>query len=126
MVEFLLQLLGEFLLQVVGEALVELGLHSLAEPFRRPPNPWLAAVGYAVFGAVAGGLSLLVLPSHLTPSGAARIANLVLTPIAVGGCMSALGAWRAKRGQPLLRIDRFSYGYVFALCLALVRYQFAQ
>jgi hypothetical protein len=126
MLEFLLEFIGEFLVQVVVEALVELGLHSVAEPFRQPPNPWLAALGYALFGAALGGLSLWALPAYLTPPGAARVANLVLTPIAVGACMVALGAWRAQRGEPLLRIDRFSYGYLFAFSLALVRFQFAQ
>ncbi|MEQ6435054.1 hypothetical protein V8Z74_08425 [Comamonas sp. w2-DMI] len=98
MLEFLLQLLGEFLLQVVGEALVELGLHSLAEPFRQPPNPWLAALGYMIFGAVLGGLSLLVLGHHLTPAGPLRWLNLLFTPVAVGALMAAMGAWRARRG----------------------------
>lgn len=126
MLELLFEFVGEFLLQVLVEALLEIGLHSLAEPFQRPPNPWLAALGYALFGVAVGGLSLWVFPAHLTPPGAARIANLVLTPIALGGCMAALGAWRAKRGEPLLRIDKFSYGYLFALSFALVRFQFAQ
>lgn len=104
---------------------MELGFHSLAEPFRKSPNPWLAALGYAIFGALAGGLSLLVFPAHLTPAGLPRLANLLLTPLAVGLCMSAMGAWRSKRGDILLRIDRFSYGYLFALTMALVRFQFA-
>ncbi|MDC9640262.1 hypothetical protein QYG06_18720 [Xanthomonas euvesicatoria] len=39
--------------------------------------------------------------------------------------MAALGAWRARRGDPVLRIDRFSHGYLFALCFALMRYFFA-
>jgi hypothetical protein len=126
MLELISVLLGEFLLQALVEALMELGLHSVAEPFRRTPNPWLAAIGYAIIGAVLGGLSLLALPVHLTPAGVARIANLLLTPIAVGGCMVALGAWRANRGERLLRIDRFSYGYLFALSFAIVRFYFAQ
>jgi hypothetical protein len=125
MVELLLQLLGEFLLQVIGEALVELGLHSLAEPFRKPPNPWLAALGYLVFGAALGGLSLLVLAHHLTPAGPLRWLNLLFTPVAVGGLMAAMGAWRARRGDPLLRIDHFFYGLLFALSWALVRFFFA-
>lgn len=89
MLELLLQLLGEFLLQAIGEALVEFGLHSLAEPFRSPPNPWLAAIGYGLFGAIFGGLSLLAFPVHLTPAGPLRMANLVLTPIGVGVLMAA-------------------------------------
>lgn len=68
---------------------------------------------------------MLVFPAHLTPAGLPRLANLVLTPLAVGLCMSAMGAWRSKRGDALLRIDRFSYGYLFALTMALVRFQFA-
>lgn len=124
MLEFLFEVVGEFLIQIVLEALAEIGFHSLAEPFRKAPNPWLAALGYAIFGAVAGGLSLLVFPNHLVSIGM-RVLNLVLTPIAVGFTMSAMGAWRARRDQSVLRIDRFAYGYLFALALALVRFGFA-
>jgi hypothetical protein len=124
MFEFIFELLGEFLLQVVAEALIEIGFHSLAEPFRRPPNPWLAAIGYALFGAILGGISLLAFPNNLVPEGW-RVANLVATPIAVGGVMVMMGAWRARRGESVLRIDRFAYGYLFALCIALVRFYFA-
>lgn len=124
MLEFLFEVVGEFLLQAVIEILVELGVHSLAEPFRKRPSPWLAAFGYAVFGATAGGLSLLVFPHHLTPEDW-RIAHLLATPVAVGIGMMLLGRWRARRGDDVLRIDRFACGYLFALSLALVRYFFA-
>src|SRR5688572_13638255 len=103
--ELLLEIVAEFLLQVFAEALFELGLHSLAEPFRKPPNPWLAALGYALLGAAAGGISLLLFPSHLVAAETWRIVNLVVTPVAVGLLMCALGVWRARRGQALLRID---------------------
>jgi len=125
MLEFLFEILGEFLLQVLGEALMEVGLHSLAEPFRRTPNPWLAAVGYALLGAALGGMSLLVFPDYLVATKSLRVANAALSPIAAGLCMAAIGAWRARRGQAVLRIDRFSYGYLFALAFGLVRFWFA-
>lgn len=64
------------------------------------------------------------MPEHLTPAGIARLANLLLTPVAVGGCMVMLGAWRAKRGEALWRIDRFACGYLFALGFAVVRLHF--
>ena len=126
MLEFLFQVFGEFILQVVGEALLELGLHSLKEPFRRPPKPWLASIGYVLLGAIAGGVSLLVISSHVVTSKEWRIVNLVVTPLAVGLCMVVIGTWRARRGQPVLRIDRFAYGYLFALSFALVRHGLAQ
>lgn len=126
MLEFLFEMFGEFLLQVLGEVLLELGLHSVAEPFRRKPNPWLATIGYAIFGGIAGGLSLLLLPKHLMPAGPLRIVNLLLTPVVAGLCMALMGRWRAKRGDDLMRIDKFAYGYLFALTVALIRFYFAE
>ena len=124
MLELLFEILAEIILQTLGEALVELGFHSLAEPFRKPPNPWLAAIGYGLFGAMLGGLSLLIFPAHFVSEGW-RIGNLILTPVVVGMLMSAMGYWRARRGQAVLRIDGFAYGYLFALTFALVRFWFA-
>jgi hypothetical protein len=123
--EFLFELLLEFILQIVGEALFELGLHALAEPFRRPPNPWLAGAGYLLFGAILGAISLWLFPSYMVTNAALRWVNLALTPLSAGACMAAIGQWRANRGQLRLRIDRFSYGYLFALSLALVRFVWA-
>lgn len=125
MLEFLVSFLGELLLQIFAEVLLELGVHAVAEPFRRPPRPWMAALGYALFGAVAGGLSLWVLPQHLLPSGLLRALNVLLVPVLVGACMAALGRWRSQRGHAAWRIDSFSYGYLFALAFALIRFQFA-
>ena len=61
----------------------------------------------------------------MVKNGALRWVNLVLTPLSVGACMAGIGLWRANRGQRRLRIDRFSYGYLFALSLALVRFAWA-
>jgi hypothetical protein len=116
MPEVIFEILGEFLLQVFGEAPVELGFHALAEPFRQPVNSWLAALGYTLFGLILGGLSLLSFPNNLVPE-AWRVANPFITPIAVV-------AWRANHGQTVLRIDRFAYGYHFALSFAMIRFFF--
>lgn len=125
MIEEVILVIGELLLQVVLEVLVEFGLHSLKASTRRAPNPWMAALGYIMLGAICGGVSLLFLPTHLTPEGPLRTLNLLFSPAAAGLLMAALGKWRARRAEPLLRIDRFSYGYLFALALALVRHHFA-
>ena len=53
------------------------------------------------------------------------LAGPYATLLLAGLAMAALGAWRSRRGQATLRIDRFSYGYLFALSMALVRSQFA-
>ena len=124
MLELLFEFFAEFLLQIIVELLAEIGLRSATEPFRKPPNPWLAAIGYAIFGATAGGISLFVLPESLVREETWRLVNLVVTPVLAGLAMAAMGAWRSRRGQQTLRIDRFSYGYLFALCMAIVRFHF--
>jgi len=122
--ELLFEFLGELLLQVLAEVLFEVGLHSLVAPFKRRPNTYLATIGYVLFGALSGGLSLWVFPSLFIGSHTARIANAIITPIIAGGCMAALGAWRRTRDQELILLDRFAYGYLFALVMALVRLRF--
>ena len=39
--------------------------------------------------------------------------------------MTEPGQWRVRRRQRLVRLDRFVYGYLFAVALAAVRFQFA-
>lgn len=126
MLEFLFELVGEFFLQLLLEALAEAGLHTLRRDDNPAPRPWLAALGYALFGALAGAISLWLLPQHLVRDVMLRAVNVIVTPVGAGLAMCVLGTWRMQRGDTLLRIDRFAYGYLFALALALVRFFFAQ
>lgn len=105
--------------------LVELGLHAVAEPFRKQPNVWVAVLGYLLLGGLVGALSLWIFPQHMTRDGWPRLVNLVVTPVLAGLAMTLMGRWRARRGDPVLRIDRFACGYLFALTVAVVRYNFA-
>ncbi len=123
--EIIFELLAELLLQLFGELLLEIGLHALVEPFRKQPHPWLSAFAYTVFGAAAGGLTLLFVPAHFVHALPLRLLNLLLTPLAAGLLMAQVGAWRQRRGQELLRLDHFGYGFLFAFSLALVRFFFA-
>lgn len=128
--ELLLMALGwlaEILLQLLFEVLAEMGWRVVRAPFARERElpPWVVVPGYAVFGAAAGGLSLLVFPLAYLHGDVARIANLVVAPLVAGVVMSAVGAWRRRRGQALLRLDSFAYGALFALAFALVRWRFA-
>lgn len=129
--EALFMLLGwvaEIVLQVAFEALAEMGIRTLREPFKpaRETSPLVAAVGYAIYGALVGAVSLWFFPAPWLEAPWARIANLAVAPLAAGAVMSLLGAWRRGRGQSLIRLDRFSYGVLFALSMALVRFFFAE
>ncbi|HVK53871.1 MAG TPA: hypothetical protein VM532_02470 [Burkholderiales bacterium] len=121
---WILQFLGELLIQLVGEAIAELIGHSVTEPFRRPKpvHPWLAAIGYLIFGAIAGALSLWLLPNLFVKAEWLRYGNLILTPMVAGIFMAVVGSWRRKREKEVIRLDSFSYGFCFAFSMALVRF----
>jgi len=118
------QFVGELLLQLLLEVLAEAGVRIVRAPFegRQPVRAWIAVLGYIALGAGAGALSLWLVPQLFIQSPVVRIANLVLTPVASGAAMAALGAWRAKRQQGLVGLDRFVYGFLFALSMATVRF----
>ena len=126
--ELLFELFGEILLQVVLEALAEASLRLVGKRRRVGPTsfgPALRFIGYAIFGLLAGGVSLLILPNSLMHTQAGRVASLLLSPVAAGLSMGIVGAWRQKRGQQVIGLDRFAPGYVFALALAVVRFNWA-
>lgn len=118
------QFLGELLFQMLFELAAEIGIRSVKEVFRNsgPTNPVLAAIGYWILGIGAGWISLFLLSSSLLHHAVARAANLLMTPIAAGLIMALIGAWRRRKDQELIRLDRFSYGFLFAFGMALIRY----
>src|SRR5262245_11946031 len=116
--ELVFQFLGEIVLQIVFEILAEVGIQSLKRAVKRSPvNPVLATIGHGILGAAAGGVSLLVLPNHLIRTLWARWLSLAVTAVGAGLAMSLLGRLRKKQGKDLVRLDSFSYGFLFALSM---------
>ncbi|MEI6715175.1 MAG: hypothetical protein WCO60_15560 [Verrucomicrobiota bacterium] len=130
LLQVIVEVFCELILQLLVEMLVEIGLRSLCDrfdSFRSPrPKPWLSAFGYILLGAAAGALSIWVHPALFITSQVGRLANLIGTPIVVGLVMGAMGGWREKRGDTVLRIDRFACGFGFAVAMALVRFSFSR
>lgn len=124
--EFLFQIFLEVFLQMFIEVLFHLGWNSVAEALDRKPvkNHFLALVGYALMGVAAGGISLLVFPELFVTHPTLRAANVIITPLLAGLLMAAYGEWRERRGLTTIRLDSFSYGYIFAAGVALIRYFF--
>jgi hypothetical protein len=124
--ELLFQVVFEFVLQLFGEVLVELGLHSLAKPFkeREARSPFLALIGYVILGSAVGGLSLVIFPQSFVRSSRLHGISLLITPLLAGAAMSGVGWLRARQGKRLLRLDSFGYGAIFAFGMALVRFLF--
>lgn len=127
LLQVIVEVFGELILQPLIEMLVEVGLRNILAPMNWPkPNPQMAAFGYSPLGVATAALSLWVHPALLISSQIGRITNLIVTPIVAGLVMSAIGVRREKRDDTVLRIDRFSYGFLFALTMGLIRFFFAK
>ena len=122
--DVLLQFLAELLLQAIFEAATELGFRSFKFSFRQR-HPALSALGMLLSGSVAGLTSLWPFPHSFIENPTYRLINLIATPVMAGLLMSQAGKLRAKYDQSLIAIDHFSYAFVFAIAMALIRMIFA-
>jgi len=111
------------LIEMLVQLLFEIGFHGISEPFKRKPSVFFALVGYAMLGAISGGISVLVFGDLIIKSIEARYINLIVTPVIAGFVMSALGRFKKKRGREVIRLDKWQFGFVFAFFMALVRFK---
>jgi NhaP-type Na+/H+ or K+/H+ antiporter len=123
--EIVVQFLGEFLLQLMIELMIDLGLHSMDSSVKKSRNPVSSGIGYVLWGAIAGGISLLLFPTSFIHNNELKLANLCITPLILGGCMMLIGKSRVEKHKPIIGLDSFLYGFLFAFSMSLIRYVWA-
>jgi hypothetical protein len=116
--EFLIPLLFELLVEILGEA----GGEALSEPLKIAKHPIVATIGFALWGAIAGGISLMLLPRSLIANQHLREIGLIAIPVSVSCVMAAIGQWRNQGERNRGTIARFGYPFTFALTMSLVRF----
>jgi len=122
--ELLLEFVLELAIWIALQAGVELGLSTArsTKPGRKSVHPVVGWSGAAVLGLMVGVLSTLPLPHHIFADSAMRIASLIVSPLAAGFAMYALGQWRRRRGCSTTHLASFPGGALFALGLGAVRF----
>ena len=122
--ELLLEIIGEIVLQVLAEILSETLLKSVTHPFRaaHSANPYLAALGTLILGAIVGGVSVLVFPHPLIHPSRFPGMSLLLAPVTTGFLMQTYGAWQRRRGGNPTCLATFWGGAGFAFAMAVVRW----
>ena len=116
----MLDLVSGWLFGLLLQGLYELGFRSVArlrpmEQLRRKPRHWAAIVWWAIFGAMAGDISLFLLPQRLM-HGTWTLITALLLPLLAGLAAFLLSGWHKTR---------FVCGYAFALAFIALRYWLA-
>lgn len=124
---WLFQIVGELLVQLVGQFFVDLIGHKLQRSVQRsePIQPWVSAIGYLIFGATTGAISLLFVPDAFIKLEWLRALNIVATPLVAGLVMAWVGSWRRHHDKTVIRLESFSYGLSFAFAMTFVRHIYA-
>lgn len=130
----ILEFLLEAFLEVIAAAILDLvsraflGLSKgLAKAVKQ--NRVLTSILYALLGALAGVLSLLVLPHpliHVEHRIRLHGISILVSPIITGLVLSFVGRILRRLGKKVTPLETFGYGFAFALGMALIRFFFAK
>jgi hypothetical protein len=128
------ELLLEAFLEVIAAAVLDLASRALLDLFTSlgeaiKDSRVLTGFMYTLLGALAGALSLVVLP-HLLIHREHPIRfhgiSLIISPIISGLVLSSVGAVMRRWGKKVTPVETFGYGFAFALGMALIRFFFAK
>lgn len=131
MEEFLFGVLGA-IFEILAEALMEILLGVAADLLSRATRRFfvssrrigraLTTLIFAVLGVAAGFLSVAIFPHPLVHPSHFHGVSLLISPVVTGLAMGLVGRTIQRRGRMPVRIESFSYGFVFALAIAIVRF----
>jgi hypothetical protein len=122
--EFLLEFIVEYLFLTLIELLVNGVFGSFSLLSKQKISRLLYFACHLILGILIALLSLKLLPKLLIPGLPAQVFSLVLTPLLVGLTLSAVEGWKRKDEEVALALDKFIYGYFFALSIVVIRFIF--
>jgi hypothetical protein len=88
----------------------------------RTTHPFLAALLFALLGAVIGLVLTIYHPGLFIPSGWLQIAGLIIIPLANGSLSALIAFWRSSCGAQVSPGRHFAYAACFSMGFMLVRY----
>ena len=118
----LFELFLEIIFQLVAEIVIAIVEHLFGKKARTyTPNLVVKRVSYLFGGAVIGWISLFIFPHHFINNTPLRVASLVISPLATGLLMGLFGKWRRSYDKLTVDMETFTYGFLLAFSIALIR-----
>jgi hypothetical protein len=120
--------LFEVFLELAGEAVISFLSRATGGLFAKFPtlSSTLAVFVYFLVGGAAGALSVVLIPHRILHPSRFHGLSILLSPLLTGFAMWQAGLSMRRRGQEPARIESFTYGFTFALGMAIVRFVFVK
>ena len=124
MIELVIELLAEVVFAGAGEGLIEGLARLIGASFGRTDrqHPVLAGIGLLMMGAAVGGISAWARPYQVAGNGPIPGISLVVSPLANGLALEAIGRWRDRHRKPRTYLSTFWDAATFAFAVAAVRF----
>ncbi len=114
--------LGDALLEIFGEAVIASITHIIPRRTLLQINLVFLGIWYAALGLMVGWASVAIFPRPLIGPSKIHGISLILSPVITGLVMSQVGSVIRRRGKRTTSIESFSYGFVFAFGMAMMRF----
>ncbi len=120
---FIVELFFEFLIQGFFELVVGSSVRRV-RPSTREKTKLPAFLSYGAIAIATGWLSVELVPALYIKNPKLQIANLLIGPFIIAFAIS-FRTKVIKKDEDFIKLDKFSYAYLFALLFSLTRYALA-
>lgn len=129
--EIIIAAIFEIILELLIQGFFEL---TMGSSVRRLPTPQVAkntgpvikAVFYSLLALLAAWLSVKLIPALYIKNSTLQIINLIVSPFIIAAAISLRTKIVKQEEKFLIKLDEFSFAYLFALIFSVTRYLLAQ
>ncbi len=123
----LIEFIFELLIQSFFELIMGSSVRRLSAPQRaQNTGPVIKAVFYSLLALLAAWLSVKLIPALYIKNSTLQIINLIVSPFIIAAAISLRTKIVKQEEKFLIKLDEFSFAYLFALIFSVTRYLLAQ
>ena len=126
--EIIFQLIFEVVFQTIAQLLIEVGLGRFVVWLKTKVEGDRVLLGtlYFLFGLILGGFSQFLFPEPIIKNYVVKALYFILSPILIGLslCFFSWVINGKSLGDKFFKIEKFAFGFIFAVAFSLTRFYF--
>jgi hypothetical protein len=124
--QFAFELVFQIIVWLPWDVLLWWGYERPTKQELREPPDWPIPLGGALWGAMLGGLSLVIMPRTVLAVAWVRVGNLVIAPLVCGALAIAIARRRKTPSLPPKIGLHFWFAFAFTMLFVATRFAWAK